>query len=63
MNKASVSDGIIMEMPEVFDDFCIEKITEIINKIYDNGYITEDLIRPIFIALPKKLGENEYELH
>ena len=38
-------------------------MTDIINKIYDTGEIPEDLCRSIFIALTKKLGAVECELH
>ena len=39
------------------------KVTDIINEIYDTGEIPEDLCRSIFIALPKKPGAVECELH
>lgn len=62
-NKAVGPDGIVTEMLIALDDFGIEKITEIINEIYNNGDIPEDLSRSIFIALPKKPGTNKCELH
>ncbi|MGX9987587.1 reverse transcriptase domain-containing protein [Soonwooa purpurea] len=62
-NKAPGPDGIVAEMMTALDDFGIEKLTEITNGIYNSGEIPEDLSRSIFIALPKKPGANECELH
>lgn len=62
-NKATGPDGIVIEMLAALDDFCIDKITDIINEIYNSGYISEDLNRSIFIALLKKSGANEFEFH
>ena len=38
-------------------------MTDIISEIYDNDEIPEDLCRSIFIALSKKSGAVECELH
>lgn len=40
-----------------------DKFTKMINKIYDSDEILEDIIRSIFIVLPKKPGTNEYQIH
>lgn len=40
-----------MNMQSALDDFMINKITKIINKIYDSE-ILEDLCRNNFIAIP-----------
>jgi hypothetical protein len=45
------------------EDFGIEKLTEEFNKVYDSGEIPKGLIKSIFIALPKKPGATECELH
>lgn len=41
----------------------IDKITDVINEIYDSGEIPEDLSRTVFIVMRKKLGENECKFH
>lgn len=41
-----------MNMQSALDDFMINKITKIINKIYDSSEILEDLCRNNFIAIP-----------
>ena len=62
-NKATGPDEISAEMLEALDDYGLEKLTELINEIYDSGDIPEDLSKSIFIALPKKAGATECELH
>lgn len=54
-NNAIGPDRIVIKI----DDFVIDKITEIINNIYDNDDILEDVRQYIFIALSKKPGSNE----
>ncbi|GFO09658.1 endonuclease-reverse transcriptase, partial [Plakobranchus ocellatus] len=44
-------------------DFGIGKVTHLLNEIYDTGQIPTDLSKSIFIALPKKPGATESELH
>ena len=62
-NKARGPDGIVIEMIKALDDFGIEKLTIMANEIYDTGKIPQDLSKSIFIALPKKPGTIECELH
>ena len=62
-NKARGPDGIVIEMIKALDDFGIEKLTIMTNEIYDTGKIPQDLSKSIFIALPKKPGTIECELH
>ena len=50
-------------MIKALDDFGIEKHTIMANEIYDTGTIPQDLSKSIFIALPKKPGTLECELH
>lgn len=38
------------------DYFRIEKVTDIIDEIYDSGEIPEDLSRIVFIAPPNRPG-------
>ena len=62
-NKARGPDGIVIEMIKALDDFGIEKLTIMANEIYDTGKIPQDLSKSIVIALPKKPGTIECELH
>ena len=55
-NKAAGPDEIVTEMLISLDNFGKEKLTEIINGMYDSRKIPGDLSRSIFIALPKKPG-------
>ena len=62
-NKAAGPDEVVTEMMLALEDYGIDKLTDIVNGIYDTGVIPEDLSRSIFIALPKKPGATECELH
>ena len=41
----------------------MDKVTEIANKIYDTGYIPEEMRKSTFIALPKKPATVECSQH
>ena len=45
-NKAFGDDEISIEMLQALDAIGIHKITELRNKIYDSGYIQEDINSP-----------------
>ena len=62
-NKATDPDGISVEMIQSLDELGVDVMTKLINKIYDTGEIPEELTKSIFIALPKKSGATECELH
>ncbi|GFO08463.1 LINE-1 retrotransposable element orf2 protein [Plakobranchus ocellatus] len=61
--KATGPDNISVELIEALEDFGIGKVTHLLNEIYDTGQIPTDLSKSIFIALPKKPGATECELH
>ena len=61
--KAVGPDNISIEMIESLEDFGIDMVTILMTEIYENGDIPHDLCKSIFIALPKKPGANECELH
>ena len=61
--KAVGPDDIVTEMITSFEEYWVNKVTDIINEIHDTGEIPEDLCRSIFIALPRKPGPVECELH
>lgn len=50
IKKVVEKERIVMNMQSASDDFMINKITKIINKIYDSE-ILEDLCRNNFIAI------------
>ena len=62
-NKAAGPDEVVTEMLIALEDYGIDKLTDIVNEIYDTGVIPEELSRSIFIALPKRPGATECELH
>ncbi|XP_047469237.1 uncharacterized protein LOC125025306 [Penaeus chinensis] len=62
-NKAPGPDEIVIEMIDALEDFGIQRLTTITNIIYDTGEIPDILLKSIFIALPKKTGATECELH
>src|SRR5438552_6228513 len=62
-NKACGPDNIYAELVKATEEFSMDKITEIANDMYNSGNIPEDLLISIFIALPKKPGATECELH
>lgn len=54
-------DGILIAMQKLVVDFCTDKFTDII-KNYTTVVIDMQVqLDPIFIALAKKPGTNEYE--
>ena len=52
-SKAAGPDGVVIEMIEALDEYGVEKLTDIINRIYDDGKFPGDLSKSIFITLPK----------
>ena len=56
-------DGIATEMIEALEEFGVNILYDLLNEIYDTGIIPEDMSKSIFIALPKKPGATECELH
>ena len=62
-HKAAGPDGVVIEMIEALEEYGVEKLTEIINKIYDDGKLPEDLSKSIFITLPKKPSAVDCEQH
>ena len=61
-NKATGPDNIVVEPVKELNDFGVEKVAAIANKIYNTGHIPPDLSKSVFIALPKQPGASECEL-
>ena len=62
-NKACRPDDIMAEMIQATEEFSAKEITDIANDMYDSGNIPAELVKSIFVALPKKPGAIECELH
>ena len=45
------------------EEFGIEQLTKFANKVYDAGKFPDELLKSIFIALPKVNGAMECDLH
>ena len=54
MGKAPGEDGITTEMLKTLESFGVEKLTDLYNDIYATGIIPEELLRSIYITLPKQ---------
>ena len=52
-NKACGPDGILAEMIQATEELSSKEITDIANDIYDSGEIPTELVKSIFVALPK----------
>ena len=61
--KATGQDHISVEMITALEDLGIHVLTKLANMIYDTGTFPDELSKSIFIAIPKKIGTTEYELH
>ena len=57
--KAPGADGITTEIIKILDDFGIDKLLDLYNNMYNTGHIPEELLRSIFITIPKKQKANE----
>ena len=61
--KATGPDNIPIEVIVTLEDIGVEVTTKLLNAIYDSGVIPEDLMKSVFITLPKSPGATECELH
>ena len=53
-NKSDGPDGVVSEMVKALEEHGVERLTAVIDKIYDEGKFPDDLSKSIFIALLKK---------
>ncbi|GFS05057.1 endonuclease-reverse transcriptase [Elysia marginata] len=60
--KAAGPDGITIEALIALGEWGISQITNLLNIIYDNGEIPEEMCKSVFIMLPKKEGARECSL-
>ena len=61
--KSKYVESTSVEFLEELEDYGIDKIVTLLNHIYDTGQIPGDMPKSIFIAVPKKPGATERELH
>ena len=61
--KATGPDNISVELLEALEDYGTDKITTLLNEIYDTDQIPPDNSKSIVFALPKKPEAKECELH
>ena len=52
--KAPGDDGITIEMIKLLEEFGVEKLTELYNEIYSTGRFPEELLKSVYITLPKQ---------
>ena len=52
--KAPGDDGITVEMIKLLEDFGLEKLTDLYNQIYSTGTFPEELLKSVYITLPKQ---------
>ena len=61
--KTTGPDSMSVELIEALGDFGLAEVTELLTDIYDTGHIPSDMLKSVFIALPKKAGATDCELH
>src|SRR5215469_5720288 len=61
--KAVGNDEIALEMLKALENFAVEKITTLANKIYESWELTSQMSKLVFIAIPKVQGTLECEIH
>ena len=62
-SSAAGPDEIVAEMLTAIEEFGVQKLADLINKIYESGETLDDLSKSVFVALPEKSGAIECELH
>ena len=61
--KATRPDSISVELIEAIEDYGIDKITTLLDEIFDPGQFPPDIFKSIFFAPPKKPKAKESESH
>ena len=62
-NKAAGPDEVVTEMLEALGDTGVNIMHSLVNKIYDSGEIPNDMLKSVFIALPKKPNTLDCDQH
>ena len=59
--KAAGPGGLTVEMLDALGEFGISTITRLANKIYNEGKFPAEMIKSVFITMPKKAGTTKCE--
>ena len=62
-NKAAGPDEVVTEMLKALGDTDVNILHSLVNKIYDSGEIPNDMLKSVFIALPKKPNTLDCDQH
>ena len=61
--KAAGPDGVTVAALSALGTWGLDKITDLLNLIYDKGEIPDEMCKSVFIMLPKKPGATECGLY
>ena len=61
--KAAGEDGIMVEMVRALGDWGIEQIVRMANHMHDTGDLPRQMIRSLFVTIPKRAGTLECGKH
>ena len=61
--KSCGPNGVYTEMLRALDEDGIDIIWKLVSKIYESGNLPKELLRPVFIALPKIPGTLDCASH
>ena len=59
--KALGPDGIPIEAIETLEKLGLDLVHHLLQLIYESGEVPEEMLKSVFITLPKKAGSNERE--
>ena len=59
--KAAGPDGLTVEMLDALGEYGINTIMHLANKIYNEGKFPAEMIKSVFITMPKKVGATKCE--
>ena len=62
-NKAAGPDEVVTEMLKALGDTGVNILHSLVNKIYDSDEIPNDMLKSVFIALPKKPNTLDCDQH
>ena len=58
---SAYSDNVYAEELSVWEEFGAKHLTWVMNEIYDTGPIPTDLLKSVFVVLPRKSGAIDCE--
>ena len=61
--KAPGPDEVVTEMITALDEAGIDLVHRLVSKIYDTGDIPEDMVKSVFVTLPKKPNTLDCDQH